>query len=191
MRHSRPPRDPPSLHGKNHLKFPFWLFDTLPYTIAGKSCLVFRIINYWNVFKIHSIQELQWCVLGYGGAVTQTVSGGGRKSVRNSSSYFTFPLLPLQMYRVHHFCWQWTLVLLSAMKNYSLGAASFWNAKRAHIRWKYTTIYTSLHCPDSLLHRSTLVLLRILLKQNTALLSIVRPSVSRRDISTFFNYLII
>ena len=25
-------------------------------------------------------------------------------------------------------------------------------------RWKYTTIYTSLHCPDSLLHRSTLVL---------------------------------
>jgi len=24
--------------------------------------------------------ELQWCVLGYGGAVTQTVSGGGRKS---------------------------------------------------------------------------------------------------------------
>ena len=110
------------------------------------------------MFKIHSIQELQWCVLGYGGAVTQTVSGGGRKSVRNSSSYFTFPLLPLQMYRVHHFCWQWTLVLLSAMKSYSLGAASFWNAKRAHIRWKYTTIYTSLHCPDSLLHRSTLVL---------------------------------
>ena len=130
------------LHGKNHLKFPFWLFDTLPYTIAGKSCLVFRIINYWNVFKIHSIQELQWCVLGYGGAVTQTVSGGGRKSVRNSSSYFTFPLLPLQMYRVHHFCWQWTLVLLSAMKNYSLGAASFWNAKRAHIRWKYTVFCT-------------------------------------------------
>ena len=158
MWHSRPPRDPPPLHGKNYLKFPFWLFDTLPYTIAGKSCLVFRIINYWNVFKIHSIQELQWCVLGYGGAVTQTVSGGGRKSVRNSSSYFTFPLLPLQMYRVHHFCWQWTLVLLSAMKNYSLGAASFWNAKRAHIRWKYTTIYTSLHCPDSLLHRSTLLL---------------------------------
>ena len=30
MWHSRPPRDPP-LHGKNHLKFPFWLFDTLPY----------------------------------------------------------------------------------------------------------------------------------------------------------------
>ena len=25
-------------------------------------------------------------------------------------------------------------------------------------RWKYTTIYTSLHCPDSLLHSSTLVL---------------------------------
>jgi len=25
-------------------------------------------------------KELQWCVLGYGGAVTQTVSGGGRKS---------------------------------------------------------------------------------------------------------------
>ena len=34
-------------------------------------------------------------------------------------------------------------------------------------------------------------LLRILLKQNTALLSTVRPSVSRRDISTFFNYLMI
>ena len=25
-------------------------------------------------------------------------------------------------------------------------------------RWKYTTMYTSLDCPDSLLHRSTLVL---------------------------------
>ena len=25
-------------------------------------------------------------------------------------------------------------------------------------RWKYTTMYTSLHCTDSLLHRSTLVL---------------------------------
>ena len=170
------PSRPPSLHGKNHLKFPFWLFDTLPYTIAGKSCLVFRIINYWNVFKIHSIQELQWCVLGYGGAVTQTVSGGGRKSVRNSSSYFTFPLLPLQMYRVHHFCWQWTLVLLSAMKNYSLGAASFWNAKRAHIRWKYTTIYTSLHCPDSLLHRSTLVLFLLNLSRKIFAKGSVFPS---------------
>ena len=179
MSHSRPPRDPPSLHGKNHLKFPFWLFDTLPYTIAGKSCLVFRIINYWNVFKIHSIQELQWCVLGYGGAVTQTVSGGGRKSVRNSSSYFTFTLLQLQMYRVHHFCWQWTLVLLSAMKSYSLGAASFWNAKRAHIRWKYTTIYTSLHCPDSLLHRSTLVLF--------SWLSLYRRHPLRSSISTIWS----
>ena len=25
-------------------------------------------------------------------------------------------------------------------------------------RWKYTTMYTSVHCPNSLLHRSTLVL---------------------------------
>ena len=31
MWHSRPPRDPPPLHGKYHLKFPFWLFDNLPY----------------------------------------------------------------------------------------------------------------------------------------------------------------
>ena len=30
MWHSRPPRDPPPLHGKNHVIFPFWLFDTLP-----------------------------------------------------------------------------------------------------------------------------------------------------------------
>ena len=29
MWHSRPPRDPP-LHGKCHLKFPFWFFDYLP-----------------------------------------------------------------------------------------------------------------------------------------------------------------
>ena len=27
--------------------------------------------------------------------------------------------------------------------------------------WKYTTMYTSLHCPDSLLQRSTLVLLQL------------------------------
>ena len=30
MWHSRPPRDPP-LHGKYHLKFPFWLLAYLPY----------------------------------------------------------------------------------------------------------------------------------------------------------------
>ena len=30
MWHSRPPRDPPPFHGKNHLKFPFWLFEPLP-----------------------------------------------------------------------------------------------------------------------------------------------------------------
>ena len=30
MWHSRPPRDPPPLHGKCHLKFPFWFFDYLP-----------------------------------------------------------------------------------------------------------------------------------------------------------------
>ena len=28
--HSRPPRDPPPLHGKCHLKFPFWFFETFP-----------------------------------------------------------------------------------------------------------------------------------------------------------------
>ena len=32
MWHSRPPRDPPPpLHGKCHLKFPFWLFEPFPY----------------------------------------------------------------------------------------------------------------------------------------------------------------
>ena len=31
MWHSRPPRDPPPLHGKYHLKFPFWLSAPLPY----------------------------------------------------------------------------------------------------------------------------------------------------------------
>ena len=31
MWHSRPPRDPPPLHGKCHLKFPFWFFAHLPY----------------------------------------------------------------------------------------------------------------------------------------------------------------
>ena len=31
MWHSRPPRDPPPLHGKYHLKIPFWLFEHLPY----------------------------------------------------------------------------------------------------------------------------------------------------------------
>ena len=30
MWHSRPPRDPPPLHGKCHLKFPFWLLAHLP-----------------------------------------------------------------------------------------------------------------------------------------------------------------
>ena len=30
MWHSRPPRDPPSLHGKYHLKFPFWLLAPFP-----------------------------------------------------------------------------------------------------------------------------------------------------------------
>ena len=30
MWHSRPPRDPPPLHGKCHLKFPFWLFEPFP-----------------------------------------------------------------------------------------------------------------------------------------------------------------
>ena len=28
--HSRPPRDPPPLHGKCHLKFPFWFFEPFP-----------------------------------------------------------------------------------------------------------------------------------------------------------------
>ena len=31
MWHSRHPRDPPPLHGKCHLKFPFWLLAHLPY----------------------------------------------------------------------------------------------------------------------------------------------------------------
>ena len=37
MWHSRPPRDPPPLHGKNHLKFPFWWFDTLHNEKSGKE----------------------------------------------------------------------------------------------------------------------------------------------------------
>ena len=28
------PSRPPPLHGKNHLKFPFWLFDTFPYIVT-------------------------------------------------------------------------------------------------------------------------------------------------------------
>ena len=35
MWHSRSPRDPPPLHGKNHLKFPFWLLEPLPWVISG------------------------------------------------------------------------------------------------------------------------------------------------------------
>ena len=45
---SRPPRDPPPLHGKYHLKFPFWLLEPLP-KLAYKrlSCLT-RKTEFWQ-----------------------------------------------------------------------------------------------------------------------------------------------
>ena len=35
-----PSRPPLPLHGKNHLKFPFWLFDNLPYLDDENDCEV-------------------------------------------------------------------------------------------------------------------------------------------------------
>ena len=49
MWHSRPPRDPPPLHGKYHLKFPFWLLAHLPnvnfFFSLSQSC--FSKNNIW------------------------------------------------------------------------------------------------------------------------------------------------
>ena len=38
----------PPLHGKNHLKFPFWFFDTLPY---GRSISAFKNIRMHIIIK--------------------------------------------------------------------------------------------------------------------------------------------
>ena len=56
MWHSRPPRDPPSLHGKCHLKFPFCLFAHFPNKLlylcfCHRSCgfvyvFVFRLFKF-------------------------------------------------------------------------------------------------------------------------------------------------
>ena len=43
MWHSRPPRDPLPLHGKCHLKFPFWLLAHLPYC----SCKILERSSKW------------------------------------------------------------------------------------------------------------------------------------------------
>ena len=50
MWHSRPPGDPPPLHGKCHLKFPFWFSAPFPYPLLlqndnGYSWTMDQIIN--------------------------------------------------------------------------------------------------------------------------------------------------
>ena len=51
MWHSRPPRDPPPLHGKCHLKFPFWFFAHLPYlfVVGGEGVIFKAILSKWKV----------------------------------------------------------------------------------------------------------------------------------------------
>ena len=61
MWHSRPPRDPP-LHGKYHLKFPFWLSATVPKLFPHCS------ISFWYhvIPSFHlKLLSLRLCIYGW------------------------------------------------------------------------------------------------------------------------------
>ena len=59
MWHSRPPRDPP-LHGKCHLKFPFWFLAPFPYqSNFFRSYHKFLHKSWSNIFRISTKHQLQ------------------------------------------------------------------------------------------------------------------------------------
>ena len=65
MWHSRPPRDPSPLHGKYHLKFPFWLSAPLPYCASGRFCAyVCAFLSQKNMegggFVFVNINQISW-----------------------------------------------------------------------------------------------------------------------------------
>ena len=60
MWHSRPPRDPPPLHGKNHLKFPFWFFEPFPKQAHKPSKQISQIWKLTNTNVSETVTVVPW-----------------------------------------------------------------------------------------------------------------------------------
>ena len=61
-----PGLDPPPLHGKCHLKFPFWLFEPFPKELRFPQTIVFNIIllNFPTLVELRALNGLETRVSG-------------------------------------------------------------------------------------------------------------------------------
>ena len=99
MWHSRPPRDPPTpLHGKCHLKFPFWLSAPVPMGNIRKAPhnVSVKSLAFWTMFIATS--SFEPCVNAKVGILPGYLCKFGCQDSRNIGSFKWIAPFPLTIF---------------------------------------------------------------------------------------------